>query len=138
MRKVESIALLQLGLDDRPDRLLRRIRHEHLNDGAALGGFLDVEERLAGLPAIAYGAIPVSLELGGLADDHAEPVVAHIERLGGTLHAVAEYGDRLVFQDLASPGHGELVAGHHLFLNAAEIDRCHRMTISSKTQGGAA
>jgi hypothetical protein len=38
------------------------VGHQHLDDGAAPGGLLDVEQGLAGHPAVLDRAVPVLLE----------------------------------------------------------------------------
>ena len=63
--------------------------------------------------------------ISALADDHIDAVVAHVERLGGALHAVAENGDDLVFQDFLGLGKGEFLAGGDVLDLVGEFDLCH-------------
>jgi hypothetical protein len=59
--EVQRIARLQVLLERGPDRLLRRVGNEALDDRAALNGFFDVEKVFALLPAVLHGAIPIFL-----------------------------------------------------------------------------
>ena len=60
-----------------------------------------------------------------LAYDDVEAVVAQVERLSGALYAVADDGDRLVFEDFACLLQWKLFAGDDGFVYTAEIDLCH-------------
>ena len=59
VREVDGVTGIHMLSHKLPDRLHGRISNKHHNDGAALGGLLDVEQGLAGLPAVARGAVPV-------------------------------------------------------------------------------
>jgi hypothetical protein len=123
--EVEGLAGGEVGLDAREDDLEGAVVDEHHDDGGLLAGFLDVEEGLAGLEAVLGGAVPVALEAGILADDDVEAVVAHVERLGGALDAVADDGDGFVLEDLLGLLQGEFLAGDDVFLHSAKINRGH-------------
>src|SRR5262249_33240597 len=125
----KRVAGFEVLFDLRPHGALGGVGEEHLDDGAALDGFLDVEERLAGDPAVADGAVPTA-GFGALADDDLEAVVAEVERLGGALDTVADDRDGFAFQDLARPRHGEFLAGDDFYLRAAKIDDCHSLCLS--------
>ena len=109
VREIQRGAGLEIFLHHRPDGALGGVGNEHLDDGALLHGFLDVEQRLAGLPAVGDGAVPVALERLGLADDDVEAVVAQVQSLRRALHAVADDGDGLVLEHLAGAGHREFL-----------------------------
>jgi hypothetical protein len=125
VREIDGVALLEVLLDRGPDGLLRGVRHQHLNDGALLGRFLDFEQGLARHPAVGDGAIPVPLERGRLADDDVEAIVLHVERLGRTLDAIADHRDGLVLENLERLLDRELFARDDFFFDSTEIDRCH-------------
>ena len=90
-----------------------------------LRGLFDVEQRLAGDPAVLDGAVPVLPERLGLADDDVEAVVPHVQGLGRALHAVADDRDGLLLEHLAGLGQRKLFAGDDVLLDAAKIDHCH-------------
>ncbi len=75
---------------------MSRIRNEILDDGAAFGGFGQVEQGFAGHPAVFDGFLPRGAVFFR-ADDDVKTVVAHIERLSRTLDAITEYGDGFIF-----------------------------------------
>ena len=125
VREIERVAGLEIFLHHRPDGALGGVRNEHLNDGASLHRFLDVEQSLAGLPAVGHGAVPVAFERLGLADDDAEAVVAQVQSLRRALHAVADDGDGLVLEHLARPGHRKFFPRDDFFLGSAKINNCH-------------
>ena len=125
VREIQRVAGLEIFLHDRPDGALGGVRNEHLDDGALLHRFLDVEQRLAGFPAVGDGAVPVALERFGLADDDLEAVVAQVQSLRRALHAVADDGDGLVFEHLAGARHREFLPRDDFFLCSAKINRCH-------------
>lgn len=72
----------------------------------------------------AHGPFPTAGALA-LAYDDVEAVVAQVERLSGALYAVADDGDRLVFEDFACLLQWKLFAGDDGFVYTAEIDLCH-------------
>ena len=125
VREIERVAGLEVLLHHGPDGALGGVRHQHLDDGAAAHGLINLEQGLARHPAVLDRAVPVALESAGLADDDLEAVVAQVERLGRPLHAVADDGDRLALEHLARPGHREFLARDDLFLRSAKIDNCH-------------
>ena len=125
VREIQRVARLQVLLDHRPDGPLRRIRHQHLDDGAPAHRLINLEQRLARHPAVLHRPVPVPLECAGLADDHLETVIAQVERLGRPLHAVADNRDRLALQHLARLGHRKFLPRDDLFLRSTEINDCH-------------
>ena len=83
-------------------------------------------EGLAGHPAVGHGALPAAGPFA-LPDDHAEAVVAQVERLPRALHAVADHGDGLVPERFERPFEREFFACDDVLLDAAEIDLCHSL-----------
>ncbi len=123
--EVEGLALGEVGFHAREDVLQGAVVHEHHDDGGLFAGLLDVEEADAGLEAVLLGAGPIALEAGILADDDLNAVVAHVERLGGALDAVADDGDDLVLEDLLGLLQGEFGTGDDVFLRSAKINLGH-------------
>ena len=72
------------------------IGEQHTDDCSALGSLLDGEERLARYPSVGHRLVE-SLALA-LSDNDVEAVVAQVTGLSGTLYAIADDGDGLVFQ----------------------------------------
>ena len=124
MGEVERLARGEVFFDDGPYGDLPGVGQQVLDDRGALGGLLDVEERFARHPAVGDGLVP-ALGAFALADDDVEAVVAEVQRLAGALHAVADDGDGLVFEDLEGFFQGEFFAGYDVLFDAAEIDLCH-------------
>ena len=83
-----------------------------------------MEKSLAGHPAVLERAAPGAVRALALAlaDDHVDAVVAHVERLGRTLDAVAEHRNRLALEDLLGLLEGEFLARHDLLDDATEVD----------------
>ncbi len=125
MREVDGVPFVQACLDGRPNGFLGGVGDQHLHDGALLGRFLDVKEGLARLPAVAHRPVPVLLELFGLADNHVETVIPHVQRLSGSLHAVADHGNGLVLQYIAGLLQGEFVPHDHPFDHSTKIYLSH-------------
>src|SRR3972149_384848 len=62
-------------------------------------GLFDGEQALTRLPSVLHGLVPRLAALL-LTHDHAEPVVAHVQGLGRSLHAVPNHRDDLIPEDL--------------------------------------
>ena len=60
-----------------------------------------------------------------LPDDHPDAVVAEVQGLTWSLHAVAQNGHRLVLQDLLRLAQGKFLGGDDLLPHIAEFDLCH-------------
>jgi hypothetical protein len=90
----------------------------------ALGGFLDGEQSIARNPAIRDSAIPVSCSFA-LANDHFEAVVAHVQRLCGSLHTVTQHCHDFILQNIPRLLEWKFFARNDFFFRAAKIDLCH-------------
>ncbi len=66
------------------------------------------------------GFVP-GLAAGFLPDDHLDAVVAHVQCLGWSLHAVTQHRDHLILQYLACFFQWEFLPGDDFFFNAAKI-----------------
>lgn len=89
--KVEVQAYLslgQLGLDGRPSFTLGSITEQVHDDGAFGDGLIDLEQVLAGNPAILYCFLPRGTVLSDTNDD-IEAVVTEVETLTVALGAIA-------------------------------------------------
>ena len=124
VREVECLAGREVFAERGPHGDLACVGEQVLDDRAALGRLLDAEERLPRYPAVGDGPFPTAGALA-LAYDDVEAVVAQVERLSGALYAVADDGDRLVFEDFACLLQWKLFAGDDGFVYTAEIDLCH-------------
>src|SRR3989344_9637819 len=113
-------------LEIRPRFHLARVRDKELNDRSAFGCIFKREESFARHPAILYGFV-VAWASGLLADDDSNAVVAHVQGLRRTLHAIAQDGHDFVFQYLARLFKREFIPCYHVFHYAAEIYFCHCM-----------
>src|SRR3989344_4759250 len=111
-------------LEIRPRFHLARVRDKELNDRSAFSCIFKREESFARHPAILYGFV-IAWASGLLADDDSNTVVAHVQGLRRTLHAIAQDGHDFVFQYLARLFKREFVACHDVLNYAAKIDASH-------------
>ena len=96
---MKSYLALELGLDGRPCLGLGGIGEEvHDNSGLA-NGLVNVEQVLAGDPAILHGVLPRGTVLS-YTDDDVQAVVTEVETLAVTLRAVADKGEGIVLEVL--------------------------------------
>jgi hypothetical protein len=93
------LALSQLGLDGGPGLALGRIGEKVHDDGTTVDGLIDLEEVLAGNPAILLGVLPGLAVLADTNDD-IEAVVTEVETLTVTLRAVADQSKGVVLEVL--------------------------------------
>lgn len=93
------LALGELGLDVGPRLGLSGVTEEVHDDGAARDGLVDLEEVLAGDPAVLDGVLP-RLAILTDTDDDVEAVVAEVEALAVALRAVADEGEGVVLEVL--------------------------------------
>ena len=93
------LALGQLGLDGGPGLGLGGVAEQVHDDGAAGDGLVDLEEVLAGDPAILLGVLP-GLAVLPDADDDVQAVVAQVQALAVALGAVADEGEGVVLEVL--------------------------------------
>jgi hypothetical protein len=91
------LALGQLGLDGGPGLALGGITEEVHDDGAPGDGLIDIEQVLAGNPAILLGVLPRLAALPDTNDD-IEAVVTEVETLTVTLRAVADQSKGVVLE----------------------------------------
>jgi hypothetical protein len=96
---VTNLALGDLGLDVGPRLGLGGVG-EQVHDNGALGdGLIDLEQVLAGDPAVLDGVLP-GLALLADTDDDVEAVVAEVQALAVALRAVADEGEGVVLEEL--------------------------------------
>ena len=96
---IPAYLALELGLDGGPGLGLSGVG-EKVHDNGRLGnGLVDVEQVLAGNPAIRLSFLPRSTVLP-YTDDDVEAIVAHVETLAVTLGAVANHGHGVVLEVL--------------------------------------
>ena len=91
------LALGELGLDVRPSLGLGGVGEQVHDDGALGDGLVDLEQVLAGDPAILEGLLPRLAVLADT-DDDVEAVVAEVEALAVALRAVADEGEGVVLE----------------------------------------
>ena len=123
MGEIQRLACSEVGLDFRPQLHLRGIGKQHAYDCTLLGSFLDGEQRLARHPSVGHSLV-VCFALT-LAYDDIEPIVTQVASLTGTLYAIAQHCNRLVFQNLTSLLQRKLLAGHYILNDTAKIHFCH-------------
>src|SRR5262249_710592 len=114
----------QQRFDFRPHFLLTGVREQILHDGAALGGFFDIEERVARLPAIADRVVP-GLAALALTDDDLHAIVAHVERLSAALHPVTHHGNGFIAQNLTYLLRRIVAPLHGRFHKVADANLAH-------------
>lgn len=90
---------LELGLDLGPCLGLGGVGEQVHDNGGLANGLVDVEEVLAGDPAIGLGLLPRGTVLS-YTDDDVQAVVAEVETLAVTLGAVADKGEGVVLEVL--------------------------------------
>ena len=91
------LALGQLGLDRRPRLRLSSVREEVHDDGRLANGLVDIEQVLAGDPAILLGLLPRGAVLP-YTDDDVQAVVAEVEALAVALRAVADKSESVILE----------------------------------------
>ena len=91
------LALGDLGLDVGPGLGLGGVREEVHNDRTPRDSLVDVEEVLAGNPAVLDGVLP-RLAILADTDDDVEAVVAEVEALAVALGSVANEGEGVVLE----------------------------------------
>lgn len=80
-----------------PSLALCGVTEQVHDDGALIDGLVDVEEVLAGDPAVLLGLLPAGTALPH-ADDDIEAVVAEVETLSVSLRTVADEGEGVVLE----------------------------------------
>src|SRR5262249_5520592 len=101
-----------------------RIGKKVLHDGAAPRRLLDREQCPARLPAILPCLLP-ALAVLAQADDDADAVVLHVERLPAALRPVAKDGDGLVTQDFADALRRVIGTLDHGFDSVSDANLAH-------------
>lgn len=99
VREVESLALGQLGGNGGPGLGLSSVGKQVHDDGTALNGVVDLEQVLAGNPAVLNGLLPGSTILADTNDD-VETVVTEVQALAVALRAVTDEGEGVIFEVL--------------------------------------
>jgi hypothetical protein len=97
--RMTHLALGELGLDLRPGLGLGSVGEEVHNNGGLANGLVDIEQVLAGDPAILLGLLPRGTVLP-YTDDDVQAVVAHVETLAVALGAIADEGEGVVLEVL--------------------------------------
>ena len=90
---------LELGLDLGPGLGLGGVGEQVHDNGRLANGLINVEEVLAGDPAIGLGLLPRGTVLS-YTDDDVQAVVAEVEALAVTLGAVADHGHGVILEVL--------------------------------------
>ena len=93
------LALNELGLDGRPSLRLGSIGEKAHDDGTTRDGLVNVEQVLAGNPAILLSILPGLSVLSDTNDD-VEAVVTEVKTLTVTLGSVADEGESVVLEVL--------------------------------------
>src|SRR5208283_6148644 len=125
VREIQRLTGSQVGLDGRPLLLLACIREQVLDNGAALGGFFEGEQALAGYPAILHRQVPAAALVLAEPDDDRNAVVLHVQGLTAPLDAVAKDGHGFPAQDLLQ-FLGRIVGPfHHDFAVVSYLDLAH-------------
>ena len=96
---MESYLALKLGLDLGPGLGLGGVGEEVHDNGGLANGLVNVEQVLAGNPAILLGVLPRGTVLS-YTDDDVQAVVAEVETLAVALGAVADEGESVVLEVL--------------------------------------
>jgi hypothetical protein len=94
-----DLALDKLRLDVRPCLTLSSITEQVHDDCTLADGLVDVEEVLAGDPAVLFCLFPACTILAH-ADNHIKAIVAEVETLTVALGTVADEGKGVVFEVL--------------------------------------
>ena len=96
---MESYLALKLGLDLGPGLGLGGVGEKVHDNGGLANGLVNVEQVLAGNPAILLGVLPRGTVLS-YTDDDVQAVVAEVETLAVALGAVADEGESVVLEVL--------------------------------------
>lgn len=120
VREVEGLALGEVGLDLVPELGLGSVGEQVHDDSSALAGLGDLEQVLAGDPALGDGLVPGGT-LAGTNDD-VQLVVAEVEGLATTHGAVAEDGEGVVLESLLELGCWVVGALVNNLLGAGKVD----------------
>lgn len=91
------LALGQLGLDGGPRLALSSVTEEVHDNGTLADSLVDLEEVLAGDPAVLYGILP-GLAVLSDTDDDVQTVVAEVKTLTVTLGTVADQSECVVLE----------------------------------------
>lgn len=94
---MKSYLALQLGLDLGPCLGLGGIGEQVHDNGGLANGLVDIEQVLAGDPAILLGVLPRGTALS-YTDDDVQAVVAEVKTLAVALGAVADEGEGVVLE----------------------------------------
>lgn len=97
--RLTYLALDELGLDGGPGLALSGVGEQVHDDGTAGDGLIDIEQVLAGNPAILLGVLPGLAVLADTNDD-VEAVVTEVKTLAVALGAVADKGEGVVLEVL--------------------------------------
>lgn len=93
----EYLSLDQLGLDSGPGLALGSVGKQIHDDSAFSDSLINIEQVLAGDPAILFSLLPRSTVLPDT-DDDVEAVVAEVEALAMALGAVTDQGEGVVLE----------------------------------------
>ena len=124
VREVERLALGDERRELGPRRGLGGIRKQVHDDRPSLDRLLDREERFAGYPAVLHCLLP-ALAVFAHADDDVEAVVARVEALAVALRAVADEGERVIFEVVMQPGKRPIAALVDNLWGASKVERLH-------------
>lgn len=91
------LSLGQLRFDGRPCFRLSSIAQQVHDDASPGDSLVDLEQVLAGDPAILFGLFPRCAVLA-YSNDHVQPVVSEVETLTVTLRAVADESESVILE----------------------------------------
>lgn len=107
------LSLGNLRLDVGPGLRLGGVTEQVHDDGALGDGLVDLEQVLAGDPAILYGVLP-RLSVLAHADDDVQAVVTEVEALAVALGTVADQSEGVVLEVVLGGGQHVLPYEHDL------------------------
>lgn len=119
--EVESLALSDEGLDGGPGLRLGGIGEQVHDDGTLLNGGVDIEQVLAGDPAILNGLLPRSTILTDT-DNDVQTVVTQVQTLTVTLGTVTDEGQSVVLEVLLELLTGPIGTLVDVLLDTSEVN----------------
>ena len=127
MREIQGLPGCEMRLDARPHFLLSGVGEQVLQDRPFRSGFLNVEERFAGFPAMRHCQVP-GFSARTLADDYLHTVVPHVLRLTLALYPIAQHSDRLLGEYLADLFGGVIRALNGMFDRVTDSHLFHGLS----------
>lgn len=119
--EVEGLALGEEGLDSGPSLRLGGIGEEVHDDGTLLNGGVDIEQVLAGDPAVLDGLLPRSTILTDT-DDDVQALVTQVKTLTVTLGTVTDESKGIVLEELVELLTGPIGTLVDILLDTGEVN----------------